>query len=326
MTSRRIIRAHSFGPPEVMQLEVETIPAIGDGEVLIAVDSIGVNFADTLLRSGRYRRGQRLPYTPGLEAAGWTVSAQPEVALDPGTPVVAFLEGAGGYAEYVVAPAHRTYALPKDVSLIDAATVFLQGLTAWYALHRYGKVGPGDWVLVHAGAGGVGGLAIQLAKIAGASVVACVSTEEKLSRVLEHGADIALIADPATVADQVRGAIGPSGCDVVIDGVGGPLFAASLEALAHGGRYVVVGSASQQSASLDARRLMPRAQTISGFILARVFEQSSEEPTRALAALFDLLRQGKLRLVRTVLDLESAVDAHRLIESRRHVGKIVLRP
>lgn len=305
-----------------MQLVREPLSEPAAGQVLIAVDAAGVNFADTMMRRGEYRRDQALPCTPGIEVAGRVLSGDSGPA--PGARVVAFLEDGGGYADYVLAPANRVYPIPDDIDSAHAAAVFLQGVTAWYALHRFGEVQQGQWMLVHAAGGGVGGLAVQLGAVAGARVIATASSEQKLRMAREHGAEATLVADPAALAGEVRDLTEGHGCDVVVDGVGGGLFAPSLAALANGGRYVVVGAASQQPATLDVRRLLPRTQTVAGFIVAGVLAQSPDEPQNTLDRLFGLLRGGELRLALTEFPLEQAAEAHRLIEARAHAGKLVL--
>lgn len=322
LDGRRVIKVNRFGPPEVMQLLREPLPEPSAGHVLVAVDAAGVNFADTMVRRGEYRRDQTLPCTPGIEVAGRVLSGDAGPA--PGARVVALLEDGGGYADHVLAPANRVYPIPDEIDSTQAAAVFLQGVTAWYALHRFGEVQQGEWVLVHAAGGGVGGLAVQLGLVAGARVIAAASNEEKLRPAREHGAQATLVADPPALAGEVRELTSGRGCDVVIDGVGGDLFAPSLAALAKGGRYVVVGAASQQPATLDVRRLLPRTQRVAGFIVAGVLARSPEEPHRALERIFELLRRGELRLAVTEFPLERAAEAHRLIEARVHTGKLIL--
>jgi NADPH2:quinone reductase len=322
--TRRAVVLDRFGPPEVMRVANEPMPEPGEHEVLVAVEAIGVNFADTIVRRGEYRREQPLSFTPGFEVAGRVTRAGSGAALAPGTPVVAFTENGRGYADYVVVPAGRVYPVPGDVAAEDLAALFIQGVTAWYAVHRYGRVADGERVLVHAGAGGVGGLAIQLARRAGAIVVATASSEEKLEIARELGAHAGVRSDPETLRADVQEVTGGRGCEVVIDGVGGPLFAPSLALLANSGRYVVVGSASQEAAELDVRRLMPRAQTVVGFIVARVADEDPEEPRAALLILCDLLRAGHLRLRRTLVPFEDVARVHEDMEARRHTGKYVL--
>jgi NADPH2:quinone reductase len=187
-------------------------------------------------------------------------------------------------------------------------------------------VQPGEHVLVHAAAGGLGGVCTQLAAAAGATVVATASTEAKQAIARENGAAFAFAPDPQTLRDRVRELTDGRGCDVVIDGVGGPLFAPSFEALANRGRYVVAGSTTQEPAMLDVRRLMPRNQTVVGFIVRRVIEVESAEPHATIDLVVDLVRSGSLRLPLTTLPLEQAAEAHRLLESRESTGKVVLAP
>ncbi|MDO8212444.1 zinc-binding dehydrogenase [Conexibacter sp. CPCC 206217] len=339
--TRRQIVLDRFGPPEVMRWDDGPVPPRGPDDVLVAVEAIGVNFGDTMVRRGEYRREQPLTFTPGFEVAGRVVEApagedsrgaaggdpahgrQP---LAPGTRVVAFTEHGGGYADAVVVPRDHVYTVADGVDDVTAAGIFTQGVTAWYAVHRYGRLAAGETVLVHAAAGGLGGLAVQLAAEHGATTIATASTEQKLAIAREHhGAAHTLISDPDTLAQQVRGLTHGRGADAVIDGVGGPLFTPSLRALAFNGRYVVAGSASQAPATLDVRALMPRGQTIAGFVVARVAEQDPAEPQRAFDAIQERVRAGRLRPQITVLPPEQIAHAHELIESRRLTGKVVVR-
>ena len=257
----RAIVVTEHGGPEVLDLQDRPDPSPGPGQLLVAVEAIGVNFADTMVRRGEYRRDQSLDFTPGFEVAGRVLEA-PAGGPAPGSAVLVFTEMGGGYADTVVAARDHVFSVADGLSAVDAAALFTQGVTAWYAVHRYGRVAAGESVLVHAGAGGLGGLCIQLAAEQGARTIATASTPEKLAVAREHGAAETLVSDPQTLAQAVRDATGGRGADVVLDGVGGPLFAPSMRALAFGGRYVVVGSASQEPATLDVRALMPRGQTV----------------------------------------------------------------
>jgi NADPH2:quinone reductase len=312
MRTRRHVVLDRFGPPEVMRWAEGELPEPGAGEVVVAVEAIGVNFADTMVRRGEYRRDQPLSFTPGFEVAGRTAD---------GTPVVAFCEDGGGYADHVVVRQDRVFPVLDGVAVRDAVTLFTQGTTAWYALHRYGRVRPGETVLVHAAAGGLGAMTVRLAVHHGARVIATASTPEKLALARADGAHDAVLADPATLTQAVRALTDGRGADVVVDGVGGDLFTPSLRALAFGGRYVVAGSASQAPATLDVRALMPRGQTISGILVRRVAEEDPAEPRAAFETVQALFRDGVLRpRITHVADL---AEAHRLIESRQATGKLV---
>jgi NADPH2:quinone reductase len=318
--TRRHFVLGSFGSPEVLRLVKDEIPAPGRDEILIEVEAAGVNFADTMIRRGEYLRDQPLSLSPGSEVVGRVIETGGATDHSLGDRVAAWIETGGGYATHVLASPSRAYKVPDDIPAAAVAAVFLQGTTAAYAIERFGRVRPGDRVLVHAAAGGVGGIAVQLAKLAGATVVGVASSSNKRQVVLDHGADLAIAADP----DELRAAAGPRGFDVVVDGVGGPIFEPSIEQLAFNGRYVVVGSASQQPASLDARRLLPRGQTLSGFILLRVMEADPSEPAATMARLCGLVKAGVLRPLYRTVPLESVPDVHRWIEDRTVAGKIVL--
>ncbi|HEY4277946.1 MAG TPA: zinc-binding dehydrogenase [Conexibacter sp.] len=321
--SRRLVVLERFGGPEELRWVEAPMPPRGADEVVVAVEAIGVNFADTMVRRGEYRRDQPLTFTPGFEVAG-RVLAGPDDGPPLGARVVAFTEHGGGYADHVVVSARQVHEVLDGIEAVDAASLFTQGVTAWYAVHRYGRVAAGERVLVHAASGGLGGLCVQIAAEAGAEVVAVASTESKRAHAREHGAAHALAGDPETLTAAVREAIGNDGVDVVIDGVGGPLFTPSLRALAFNGRYVVVGSASQAPATLDVRALMPRGQTVVGFVVARVAELDPAEPARAFAEVQQRLLDGRLRQPVTVLPAYDAARAHELVESRALTGKAVL--
>lgn len=320
--TRHVIELDRFGGPEVMRWAERPLPEPGPDEVLVAVDAIGVNFGDTMVRRGEYRRDQPLDFTPGFEAAGRLVEASGD--LPAGQPVAVFNDNGRGYADYIVAPRKRVLPVPADVPANMVATLFIQGTTAWYGLHRFGYVGAGEWVLIHAGAGGVGSLAIQLAVAAGARPIATASTPEKLEIARGHGAEHAFLADPQTLAAEVREATDGHGVDVVVDGVNGPLVAPSMRCLAFHGRYVVVGAASQQPGVVDIRGLMPRNQSIAGFVTARIADRDPAEPQNALDQVLAAYQRGELKPAQVVLDPAEVVRAHELLESRAHTGKIVL--
>jgi NADPH2:quinone reductase len=323
VATRRIVALERFGPPEVMRWVDAPIPVRGPDEVLVAVQAIGINFADTMVRRGEYRRDQSLDFIPGFEVAG-RVLESPEGGPAVGSTVLVFTENGGGYTDTVLAPRDHVFAVPDGVSAADAAGLFTQGVTAWYSVHRYGHVQAGDPVLVHAGAGGLGAMCIQLVVEAGGHAIATASTPEKLEIARGHGARDAVLSDPETLAAAVRELTGGRGVRVVIDGVGGPLFSPSLRALAFGGRYLVVGSASQAPALLDVRALMPRGQSIVGFVVARVAEEDPAEPQLAFDEVTQRFRDGRLRPSITVRGADELAEIHRLIESRRLTGKVVV--
>ena len=321
----RAIVMDAFGGPEVLRLGERPTPAPREGELLVDVEVAGVNFADTMIRRGEYLRDQPLSMGPGAEVVGRVAATGPGTKLAVGTRVAGWLEGCNGYADRVIATERRAYPVPDDLPAAAIAACFLQGTTAYYGVHRFGRTQPGDTVLVHAAAGGVGGLAVQLAKIATATVVATASSAAKLEVAREHGADeLVQTGDLDTLAERLLEATGGPGADVIVDGVAGPAFKPSLRALAVRGRYVLVGAASQLPAPLDVRHLLVRNQSVCGFILSHIVGEDPSEPSRALLHLCDLVRDGRLRPRYETLPLEQAAEAHRRIEARTLTGKIVL--
>jgi NADPH2:quinone reductase len=317
----------AFGPPEVMVLRERPTRAPGPGEVLIDVEAAGVNFGDTMIRRGEYLRNQPLSMAPGCEAVGRVGATGDGVDLPIGSRVSAWIESGGAYANRVIAPTLRTYPVPDEIPAAAIAAITIQGITAHYAVHRFGEVQSGETVLIHAAAGGLGGLAVQLAKLAGARVVGTASNATKRDRATDAGADATLdSSDPDGLAAKIREATDGRGPDLVVDGVGGPLFAPSLRSLARRGRYVVVGSSTQQPAMLDVRHLLPRSQMIRGFIVADVATVDSREPGATLTGLCELVAAGELRPRYEVVALERAPEVHRRIEDRTLTGKVVLVP
>jgi NADPH2:quinone reductase len=323
MATRRLIKLERFGPPGVMSWTDGPLPERGEDDVVVAVEAIGVNFADTMVRRGEYRRDQPLDFTPGFEVAG-TVIDGPAEGPEPGGRVLAFTENGGGYADHVVVPRSHVYTVRPEISAVEAAALFVQGVTAWYSVRRYGRVREGDWVLVPAASGGLGAACIQLCVELGARSIGAASTEVKLAVARRHGAVATLLSDPQTLAAGVRDVTAGHGADVVLDAVGGPLFMPCMRALALNGRYVVMGAASQAPSPFDARALLPRGQTIAGVLVARVAELDSSEPQRAWDEVQARYAAGVLRPELTVLGPGDFASAHERIEARTLTGKVVI--
>jgi NADPH:quinone reductase len=314
----RAIQITEFGGPEVLKVSDVPEPVAGDGQVLITVDRAGINYADTHQVENSYLSRTVLPLIPGGEVVGRTGDGRRVVAL----------VGSGGYAEKAVAHAPYVWEVPEGVSDGAALALVLQGTTAWHLLKTSTHLQPGESVLVHAGAGGVGSLAVQLAKQWGAGrVIATASTEEKRRQVLELGADAAIDGEPEGLKDRILEANGGKPVDIVLEMVGGPTFDESFAALARFGRLVTFGAASRQAAApIDASRLMKGSKTIAGFWLADCFRDPAllGDP---LAELFNLTAAGKLRaIVGGEYALSEVATAHEDLRARRTVGKLVLDP
>jgi NADPH2:quinone reductase len=295
------------GGPERLELADVPEPVGGDGKVLVRVRAAGVNFLDLLIRQGRYAQTPELPYMLGNELAGEAEAGR-----------VMALTGGGCYAELAAVDERSLVPLPDSASFEEGASFLLAFLTAWIPLTRQVEVGPGTTVLVHAAAGGVGSAAIQVARHLGARVVAMASSEAKLELARSLGADEAY--DYGEPAEAVR-------ADVVVDPVGGDLFAASLKTLEPLGTLIAIGYAGGLWSQLDPALLVGRNIGVQGFYLGRLMRRRPELVREATEEVVALWRAGAVRpVVGAVYPLAEAAEAHRLIEERRNQGKVVLVP
>lgn len=322
----RVVRFYEYGGPEVLRLEDAPVPEPGPGEALVKVAAAGVNYADTRRRLGAYVEPTPLPWVVGSEIAGTVAKLGPDAqtGAQEGQRVMALTAG-GGYAEYALVSARALLPIPPQLSFVQAAALPLQGLTAYYLLTLSGRLAPGESVLVHAAAGGVGTLAVQMAKLLGAGkVIATASTPAKLEFACSLGADAQIDYTKEDVVAGVRAATNGKGADIILDGVGGAVFEGSLRCLAAGGRLVVYGLASGQPVEFNPVRLMRRNQSVIGFYLGHLMAQP-EQLRPAMEAIAGWLAEEKLRLmVGHVFPLEDAARAHRQLEARETTGKIVL--
>jgi NADPH2:quinone reductase len=317
----RAIQQAEFGGPEVLELVEIPIPEPADGQVLVRVSRAGINFADTHQREDGYVQKQSLPLIPGGEVAG--------VREDTGERVVA-LVGHGGYAEYALAPADRVFPIPDGLDDGAALALLIQGLTAWHLYRTCARLEGGESVLVVSGAGGVGSLAVQLAKPLGAGrVIATASSPEKRELCLELGADAAFdgdASDPELLRNRIIGANDGREVDVVLEMAGGPLFDVALRAMADMGRMVVYGISSREQNEVRTGRLLKRSQSVIGFWLFHYLER--ERHLRApLAELFALAAAGDVRaVVGETYGLSEARRAQEELVARRTRGKLLLDP
>lgn len=319
----KAIRYHQTGGPEVLSLDEVPTPEPGPGEVLIRVAAAGVNYADLLQRQGVYPIPGGLPAAPGFEVAGTVVAHGPGVSEPPiGSRVVSGLQG-GGYAEYIATPAAVALLIPESLGFAEATALFVQGLTAYGLLTSAGRLQPGETVLVHAAAGGVGSLAVQLAKAREAVVIGAASAPAKLDLIRSLGADAAVGYAQPDWAEVVRAATGGRGVDVVLESVGGAIGAASLDLLAPGGRLVVYGSASGEPVSVPTQALIYRGLSVVGYSMGA--QMAPQEMAAGLQALVGAAAEGRLKpLVGLRLPLAEAAAAHRAMGERKTTGKVVL--
>ena len=314
----RAIQIHEFGGPEVLVLREVDEPRSDNGLVPVEVSSAGINYADTHQAENSYHAPAQLPLVPGAEVVGTT----PE-----GRRVVALLPAGGGYAERALVAPPLTVPLPDEVEDGQALSLVLQGMTAWHLLRTSAKLEEGESVVVHAAAGGVGTIAVQLAKRWGAGrVIAAASTEEKRALALELGADAAIDANAPDMKAAIQEAAGGK-VDVVLEMVGGETFSRSFEALAPFGRLVTYGMASRRIPDpVDVVALNARSRGVIGFWLAHCFQK----PDMFAPPMEELLRMvagGELRtIVGGTYPLAEARRAHEDLRARRTVGKLVLDP
>ncbi|MDX6266189.1 MAG: NADPH:quinone reductase [Frankiales bacterium] len=314
----RAVQISEFGGPEVLRVTEVPDPVPSDGQVLVDVTSAGVNYADTHQVENSYLSATTLPMIPGSEVVG---------KLPDGTRVAAFALS-GGYAEKALAHPHMTFPLPDDVTDGQALSLMVQGLTAWHLLRTSTHLKSGESVVVHAAAGGVGTLAVQLAKQWGAGrVIAVASSDDKLKLALDLGADVGVLAGAEDLKGALQEANGGRKVDIVLEMVGGPTFDASLAALAPFGRLATFGMAGRVPPKpVHAGELMAKSRAVIGFWLAHCFG-SAELLQPQMAELLGMVSAGTLTpLVGGTYALADARLAHEALRSRGSVGKLVLEP
>lgn len=323
----KAVRLQEFGGPEVLEIVEIERPVPTGREVLVEIKAIGVNYADTARREGQYVVKTPLPFIPGAEIAGVVVAVGEKVTtVKPGTRVVTLIES-GGYSEFALADERSLIPLPEQLDFRNAAALPLQGLSAYHVLKTMGRLEKGETVLVHAAAGGVGTLAVQLAKLFGAGkIIATASSAEKLKLARQMGADVLVNYTESNWVEQVLEATGGKGVDVALEMVGGDVFNKTLKCLATFGRLVVFGAASGQPSKMYPSSLMARNQSVIGFFLPQIMRKP-ELLQPSLVELLTYLGEGKLKLtIGGVFPLEDAVVVHRLLQSRKTTGKLILEP
>lgn len=312
----------SFGGPEVLSYRERPDPRPAPGQALVRTRAIGLNFADIYRRRGHYHLQGAPPYIAGYEAAGTIVEAGADSPYQTGDRV-GFADSPFANAELVAVPFDRLIRLPDDVDFETAAALLLQGLTAQYLVRDSHAVAAGQSVLVHAAAGGVGLLLVQLAKMAGARVLGVVSGREKAEAVGKAGADaVAFYNDDWVVAAHL---FAPGGVDVAYDSVGVTLIQ-SLDAVRRRGHVVFFGMAGGDPPPLEPRVLMDASKSVTGGDLWNVLTSAPERQTRA-DELFDHIRAGRLNVrVDSRFKLAEGAAAHAHLESRKAQGKVLLIP
>ncbi|MQA12010.1 MAG: zinc-binding dehydrogenase [Pseudonocardiaceae bacterium] len=314
----RAIQITEFGGPDVLRQKDIPDPQPGRDQLLIEVGRAGVNYADTHQAENSYVAETTLPLVPGLEVVGRTADGRRVVALVSG----------GGYAERVAAEPSMVFDVPDDVDDTTALSMVLQGMTAWLLLRKSVHLEAGDTVVVHAAAGGVGSIAVQLAKAWGAGrVIATASSADKRQLATDLGADVAVDSNAGDMTAALREANGGHAVDVVLDMTGGRVTDQSIAALAPFGRLGFYGMAGrEQPTPVQPAELLARSATIAGMWLVHAARLPGVRE-RVMSELFSLAQQGKLRAVAGgEYGLSEARRAHEDIRARRTTGKLVLDP
>lgn len=333
-----LLRAH--GRPEVLQVTEMPAPEPGEGQVAVRVEAIGLNYAEVLSRRGQYGWAPPLPYVPGMEAAGRIEAVGPGVRERSVGERVVVGAKFGAYAERMVVRAAQAIPAPEDYTLEELAAFPVNYMTAWVALMEMARLRPTDRVLVTAAAGGVGTAAVQIAGRFGCDVVALAGADDKLERVRELGASSTVNYRRPDFAERLVEVVGDRGVDVVLETVGGEVYRRCLASLAPFGRVVVAGFASismkkwnpltwwrtwRDAPTVDIQRLATLSAgvlaTHLGYLLA-----DEERLLRVQEALVAFVKRHDIRpVVGATLAFDQIAEAHRLMESRRSVGKVVLR-
>jgi len=323
----KAIQCVEWGLPERLALVEVDLPEPGARDVRVRVEAAGVNFPDALIVQKKYQVHPPLPFTPGTEVAGTIDAVGSEIKhLKTGDRVAAFV-GTGGFAQFVRAPATHVAPLPDGIASDTAAAFTLTYATSHHALFDRAGLKAGETLVVLGAGGGVGLAAVELGKIAGATVIAAASSDEKLAAAREHGADVAINYGRVDLREALKEATGGRGVDVIYDPVGGGYTEAALRSLAWRGRLLVVGFADGQIPQLPANLLLIKGTSAVGVFWGEFAKREPRENARMLAELFGWLAQGKLKPhVSRAYPLRETPRALEALLERRAIGKLVIDP
>lgn len=316
------------GDADVLQVTEVDAPTAGPGQVVVETTAAGVNRADVMQRLGHYPPPKGASPLPGLELSGTIREVGPEVeGWSVGDEVCALVDG-GAYAEQVLVPAAQLLPVPKGVPLQDAAGLPEVACTVWSNIFMTANLQPGEVLLVHGGSSGIGTMAIQLAKAAGARVAVTAGSEDKLAFCRELGADITINYREQDFVEEVRTATDGHGADVLLDNIGAKYLPRNVDLLATNGRLVVIGLMGGRTGELDLGRLLSkRAAVIATSLRARPAEEKATIVAAVREHVWPLLEDGAVRpIIQGTHPLDRAADAHREMEQSAHIGKILLTP
>ena len=321
----KAIRVNEHGGPEVLAFEDVDTPRIGEGEVLVKVESAGINFIDTYQRSGLYQIP--LPSTLGLEAAGTVVETGANVTRLNIGDRVAYTNVAGAYAEFAAVPADKLVLIPEGVSFDQGAAAMLQGCTAHYLCASTYPVKAGDRCLIHAAAGGVGLLLIQMVKMLGGFVIGTVSTESKAELARDAGADEVILYTEQDFHSEVMRMTDGAGVNVAYDSVGAATFARSIDCLARFGYMILYGNASGPVTEFNPATLGPKGSLFLTRPTLFDYLEFREDLEWRSGDVFTWIKDGTLKLrLEHFYPLAEATAAHLALEGRQTTGKVILKP
>jgi NADPH2:quinone reductase len=324
--SMKYIKIEEYGGPEVLTMDSMQVPEPGPGEVLILVAAAGVNRPDVMQRNGFYPPPPGATDVLGLEVSGTIVSVGENVTEPAVGDEVCALVVSGGYAEYCLAAASLCLPIPEEISLEDAAGIPETFFTVWTNVFERGQLKSGESILVHGGSSGIGTTAIQLGKAFGSTVYITAGTLEKCEFCEKLGADAAFNYREQNFSEAVNNLTDGKGVDVILDMVGGPYFPKNIGLLAIEGRLVQIALMQGSKAEVDFLSLMLKRVTLTGSTLRpRTVEQKTEIAQALRKNVWPLLESGAVRpIIHQTFPLEQATEAHRLMESSTHIGKILL--
>lgn len=328
MTMKQV-QFNQYGTPDVLKLVDAEIPQPGAGEVLIKVEAIGVNYADTLRRRNQYFQPTPLPFLPGSEAVGKIVEVGAGVTepFVTGTTVLAILPFGGGYAEYVLGIAQYCVPLPAGIDAKTATAIFVQGSTAQLMITQVAKDLRNKTVLINAAAGGVGSFLVQLAKMNGAKVIAASSSDEKLKMAKANGADETINYSTASWSEKVKNANYGKGVDIAFEMVGGEVYNETVKSLAKGGLLIIYGCAGGKQGNVHPEYFVDENLSQAGFNLSFYIATKTQAWQEALGSIIGLIAEGQLIIDTTkTFFLKDVEEAHRQMEARQTTGKVVLIP
>jgi NADPH2:quinone reductase len=317
------IQVRTVGGPEALEFRDVPDPVPQAGQVLVRVHTSGVNFMDVYFREGKYKAP--VPFIPGGEGSEHVEAIREGVTDVSVGDAVAWLGSVGSYAEKVVVPADRLVRVPAALDLQKAAALMVQGITAYYLSHLTFALNPGNTALVHAAAGGVGLLLTQMAKRAGAVVIATVSTSEKAELAREAGADEVIIYTQSKFDEEVLRITKGTGLDVVYDGVGKSTFEQSLKCLRRRGLLALYGAASGPVPPFDLLRLSTMGSLFITRPISLDYIRTRDELISITGSVFSMFTSGQLNVpISRVYPLADASESHRDLESRKTTGKLLL--